>query len=124
MSAGQTTQIAAETAATGIAPVTIWSVIIALAIGSFLLRFVFIGFIGDRPLPEWLLRHLRYTAVAVLPALVAPLTVWPPATGGEPDLARLAAAAVTIATGWFSKNVLLAIFAGAATLYALLYLLG
>ncbi|GHG84521.1 AzlD domain-containing protein [Pseudodonghicola xiamenensis] len=110
--------------AAGFAPLTIWSVILALALGSFLLRFVFIGFIGDRPLPEWLLRHLRYTAVAVLPALVAPLVVWPPATGGEPDLARLAAAAVTIVIGWISRNVLIAIFAGAATLYTLLYLLG
>ncbi|MGE4325828.1 MAG: AzlD domain-containing protein [Pseudodonghicola sp.] len=124
MSLDQTAQIAAETATTGIAPLTIWSVTIALAIGSFLLRFVFIGFIGDRPLPEWLLRHLRYTAVAVLPALVAPLVVWPPATGGQPDLARLAAAAITIVVGWFTRNVLIAIFVGAATLYALLYLLG
>jgi len=103
--------------------VTLWIVIIGLAIGSFALRFVFIGLVGDRPMPDWLLRHLRYTAVAILPALVTPLVVWPKATGGALDLPRLLAALVTIGVGVATKNVLLAIFTGAATLYGLLYLL-
>ncbi|MDK3017230.1 AzlD domain-containing protein [Pseudodonghicola flavimaris] len=105
-------------------PTTLWILIIGLAIGTFLLRFVFVGFVGDRPMPEWLLRHLRYTAVAILPALVAPLVVWPAATGGQLDLPRTAAAAATIVAGWISKNVLIGIGAGAVTLYTLLYLLG
>lgn len=105
-------------------PVTLWTVIIGLAIGSFALRFVFIGLVGDRPLPAWLLRHLRYTAVAILPALVTPLVIWPAATGGTPDLPRIAAAASTIVVGLLTKNVIAAIFAGAGTLYGLLYLLG
>ncbi|WP_170469111.1 AzlD domain-containing protein [Ruegeria profundi] len=108
---------------TQIDPTTMWTVIIGLAIGSFALRFVFIGFVGDRPMPPWLLRHLRYTAVAILPALIAPLVVWPAATEGQPDAARMAAAAVTLSVGVFTKNVLAAIFSGAATLYGLLYLL-
>ena len=103
--------------------VTIWTIIIGLAIGSYALRFVFIGFVGDRPMPPWLLRHLRYTAVAILPALIAPLVVWPSATEGQPDLPRMSAAAVALAVGVISKNVLAAIFSGAATLYGLLYLL-
>lgn len=104
-------------------PVMLWTVIIGLAVGSFALRFVFIGLIGDRPLPPWLLRHLRYTAVAILPALVTPLVIWPAATGGEPDLPRMAAAVVTLIVGIFGRNVIVAILAGAGTLYALLYLL-
>lgn len=103
---------------------TLWTVIILLGLGSFGLRFVFTGLIGDRPLPEWLLRHLRYTAVAVLPALVAPLVVWPAGTGGELDPPRLIAALVTLAVGYVTKNVLAAIGTGAASLYAFLYLLG
>ncbi|UUV06305.1 MULTISPECIES: AzlD domain-containing protein [Ruegeria] len=103
--------------------VTIWAIIIGLAIGSYALRFVFIGFVGDRPMPPWLLRHLRYTAVAILPALIAPLVVWPSATEGQPDLPRMSAAAVALVVGVISKNVLAAIFSGAATLYGLLYLL-
>ncbi|NDW54708.1 AzlD domain-containing protein [Aliiroseovarius sp. PrR006] len=103
---------------------TVWFVIFAMAIGSFLIRFSFLGIIGDRQMPEWVLRHLRYTPVAVLPGLVAPLVFWPAATGGNPDPARLGAALVTLAVGYFSKNVLAAILSGAATLYGLLFLLG
>ncbi|WP_037229717.1 AzlD domain-containing protein [Roseobacter sp. GAI101] len=103
---------------------TLWFVIIALGIGSFALRFVFTGLVGDREMPAWLLRHLRYTAVAILPALVAPQVLWPAATNGQTDPARLAAAVVALAVGVITKNVLLAIVSGAATLYALLWLLG
>lgn len=103
---------------------TLWIVIIGLGLGSFFLRFVFTGIVGNRHMPPWLLRHLRYTAVAVLPALVAPQVLWPKATGGDPDPARLAAAAVTLVVGLMTKNVLAAIGAGAVTLYSLLYLLG
>lgn len=103
---------------------TIWLVIAALGLGSYGFRFVFIGLIGDRQLPQWVLRHLRYTAVAVLPGLVAPLVLWPPATGGSPDAARLCAALVTIVTGLATRSVLLSIALGAASLYLGLYLLG
>lgn len=102
---------------------TIWVVIVAMGLGSFGLRFLFLGVIGDRQLPEWVLRHLRYTAVAVLPGLVAPLVLWPAATEGQPDPARLAAAAVTLGVGYVTKNVLAAIFGGAATLFLGLYFL-
>ena len=100
---------------------TIWTVILLLGLGSYALRFFFIGIVGDRPLPPWLLRHLRYTAVAILPGLVTPLVVWPAATDGQPDPARFCAAIMTVLMGWWTKNVLAAIFSGAATLYILLY---
>ena len=29
-------------------PVTMWTIIVGLAVGSYTLRFVFIGFVGDR----------------------------------------------------------------------------
>ena len=102
---------------------TLWFVIIALGLGSFGLRFVFTGLVGDREMPAWLLRHLRYTAVAILPALVAPQVIWPAATDGQLDLPRMAAAAA-LTVGVLTKNVLLAIISGAATLYGLLWLLG
>jgi len=101
----------------------LWTVIILLGLGSFGLRFVFLGLIGDRPMPPWVLRHLRYTAVAVLPALVAPMVVWPVATGGAMDAPRMIAALVTLGVGYFTKNVLAAIGLGAGSLYLFLYLL-
>ncbi|MCR9124533.1 MAG: AzlD domain-containing protein [Rhodobacteraceae bacterium] len=102
----------------------LWVVIVGLGLGSFGLRFVFTGLIGDRTIPEWLLRHLRYTAVAVLPALVAPLVLWPAATGGTPDLARGAAACATVLAGLLLRNVLASIIAGAGTLWIVLWLTG
>lgn len=103
---------------------TIWTVIILLGLGSYALRFLFIGIVGDRPMPDWLLRHLRYTAVAIIPGLVAPLVVWPGATGGEIDLPRLSAAIATLFVGWMTRNVIAAITGGAITLYLMLYLFG
>lgn len=100
----------------------IWAVIAALALGTFLIRFSFLGLIGGRPLPGWILRVLRFTPVAVMPGLVAPLVVWPEATGGAADPARLAAAAATLAVGAATRNVLAAVLAGFAVLYGALWL--
>lgn len=101
---------------------TIWIVIILLGIGTFGLRFVFTGLVGDREMPAWLLRHLRYTAVAVLPALVAPMVVWPAATGGALDAPRLAAAITAAGLGYITKNVLVSMISGAVVLYLGLFL--
>ncbi|NKX73826.1 AzlD domain-containing protein [Rhodobacteraceae bacterium R_SAG3] len=103
---------------------TLWLVIIGLAVGSYALRFAFIGLVGNRAMPAWLMRHLRYTAVAIIPALVAPLVVWPAPTDGAPSLIHFAAAALTFAVAVFSKNVLLAMVTGACSLWTLMYLFG
>lgn len=100
----------------------LWLVIVALGLGSFGLRFMFTGLLGAWSMPAIILRHLRYAAVAVLPGLVAPLVLWPNATGGELDPARIGAALVTITVAILWKRVLLAILTGAGTLFLLLYL--
>ena len=108
---------------TGRSDLTVWLVIVVLGIGTFLIRWSFLGALGSRDMPAWVLRMLRYTPVAVLPALVAPLVVWPAASGGQIDPARMAAAAATVAMGLWTRNMILAILAGAVTLFGLLYLL-
>ena len=102
----------------------IWAIIVVLGVGTFLVRYSFLGLLGDRDLPDWVLRHLRYTAVAMLPALIAPLTVWPEATDGTPDPVRLIAAGITLATGYVTKNALWAIAAGFGSFYGLTALFG
>lgn len=102
----------------------VWLVIIGLGLGSFLIRFSFLGLIGDREMPEWVLRHLRYTAVAVLPGIVAPLVAWPEATGGTLDPARLAAALAALAIGLWKRDVIWAIVAGVVVLYSGLWITG
>jgi branched-subunit amino acid transport protein len=96
---------------------TVWGIILALGAGTFLIRFSFLGLLGRRPLPDWALRHLRYTGVGVLPGLVAPLVLWPSATGGATEPARLLAAAATVAAGLWTRSVLGAMGAGALALY-------
>lgn len=98
-------------------PTKLWTVILAVGIGTFLIRFSFLGMIGNRPLPVWALRLLRYTPMAVIPGLVAPAVLWPAATGGETDPARLLAALATLAAGIASRNVLIGIAAGVVVLY-------
>ncbi|SFR97636.1 AzlD domain-containing protein [Yoonia litorea] len=98
----------------------IWTIIIVMGIGTFLIRFSFLGLIGDRPMPPFVLRLLRYTPVAVLPGMVAPLVIWPAATGGIFDPVRASAAIATVLVGIWTRNVLWAIFGGAVTLYGLM----
>lgn len=89
----------------------VWTVIALLGVGTFLTRFSFLGLIGDRELPDWVLRHLRYTPVAVLPGLVAPILAAGP-DGLGPDPARLIGAAVALAVGVWRRNAIPAILAG------------
>ncbi len=103
----------------GVSEAGVWGVIVVLGIATYAVRFLFLGLIGDRDLPTWALRHLRYTGVAILPGLVAPLVVWPEATGGALDPARLAAAAVALGVGAWRRDVIVAVIAGAATLAGL-----
>lgn len=100
---------------------TIWMAIVGLGIGTYLIRYSFIGIIGNRELPDWLHRHLRYVPVAVLPGLVAPLVVWPAATDGVSDPARLAAAVVALLIGAVFKSPIGAIIGGMTTLYFMLF---
>ena len=100
----------------------IWLIIVLGGAGTFFLRYSFLGAIGNRPMPDWVLRVLRYTPVAVLPALAAPLVLWPAATEGQTDPARLAAAIATVVVGVITRSALAAILAGAAMLSLGLYL--
>ena len=68
-------------------------------------------------MPSWVLRHLRYTAVGLLPGLIAPLVLWPEATGGALDWPRLSSAVVTLVVGYKTKNVFAAILLGGLCLY-------
>lgn len=102
----------------------IWLIIALMGIGTYLIRFSFLGLIGDRAMHPFVLRLLRFTPVAVLPGMVAPLALWPAATDGNPDPVRLVATLVTLIVGVWRKNVIWAVFAGAATLYVALIVTG
>ena len=102
----------------------IWLIIVVLGALTFLIRFSFLGLIGDRPLPPIVTRLLRYTPVAVLPGMVAPLVLWPAATSGAFDPARAVAALCALGAAYFARNAIWGMFAGAVALYAGLWLTG
>lgn len=98
-----------------------WVLTVLLGIGTYLIRFSFIGLLGRKTLPDWALLHLKYVGVAVFPALVTPLVVWPAATGGAPDPIRMVAALAALVAG-LRLGVVWAIVAGMGTLYLVQYL--
>ena len=101
---------------------TFWALTIALGLGTFAIRFSFLGLLGGRELPEWALLHLRYVGVAVFPALFTPLVLWPDATGGDMDPVRIIAAIAAFLVG-LRGSVIGAIIAGIGTFYALAFML-
>jgi len=104
-------------------PAEIWFIIAVMAVGTYAIRLSFLGLLGGRKMPDWLLRHLRYTPVALIPGLVAPLVIWPTAADGAMEPGRMTAALVTLAVGYVTKSAIWAIVAGVATLYSALALL-
>ncbi len=58
-------------------PIKIWIIIFFLGIGTYLIRFSFLGLVGDRQLPKWFIQHLNFVGVAVMPGLIIPFLVWP-----------------------------------------------
>ncbi len=97
---------------------TFWLVTLVLGVGTYLIRFSFLGLLGGRQLPDWLLTHLRYVGVAVLPALVTPMILWPASQGGEFDPLRMLAALAALAAGW-RLGVIWAIVLGMGSLWIL-----
>ena len=97
----------------------IWGIILALGAGTMLIRYSFLGLLGGREMPPWVLRHLRYTPVAVLPGLVMPLLVWPAANDGQVDPLRLAAGATALGIAYLTKNIVWGMLGGTAILIGL-----
>lgn len=99
-----------------------WLVTLGLALGTYAFRTCFLVFIDNEKLPQWLLRHLNYTAVAILPALIAPMVVFPKDADVEASSIRAIAACFALFIGIWRGSVLLTIVMGMGCLYLLNYL--
>ena len=102
----------------------IWLIIGLLGLGTFAIRFSFLGLIGNREMPPLVLRLLRYTPVAVIPGMVAPLVLWPAATVGQTDPLRLATAFAALAIAYVTRKVVWGMVAGAGVFYSGLWFSG
>ena len=104
-------------------PIKIWVLIIFLGIGTYLIRFSFLGLVGDRQLPKWFIQHLNFVGVAVMPGLIIPFLVWPDATGGTLDAPRLLAAIAAFCFGIWKRSALWSVIAGISVLYLTMFIL-
>jgi branched-subunit amino acid transport protein len=103
----------------------LWLLILAIGLGTFTLRFLFIYLFGKIEMPEWLRRALRFVPSAALAALVFPALTHP---AGHLDLSlhnfRLLAGLGGVLVAWRTRNVLLTIVIGMALLWVLEMSLG
>ncbi|NVK02291.1 MAG: AzlD domain-containing protein [Oceanospirillaceae bacterium] len=88
----------------------VWSIILLLGLGTWLVRFSFLGLIGDRELPSYVKRMLNYTAVAVLPGISAPMVI--NSGSGSVEPLRLIAAAAILIIGVWTQSMMKSIGAG------------
>ena len=100
--------------------ISIWMLFLAIGLGTFTLRFLFIYLFGKIEMPEWLRRALRFVPAAALAALVFPALTHP---SGHLDLTlqnfRLLAGLGGALVAWRTRNVLLTILVGMALLWTL-----
>ena len=92
---------------------SVWVFFLALALGTFALRYSFIYFFGKVDMPNWLRNALRFVPASVLAALVAPALTYP---NGVLDISltniRLLAGIGGAIVAWRTKNVLWTIIVG------------
>ena len=95
----------------------IWSVIVGLAVITYLIRWSFIGLIGDRPVPKPIAEALEFVPVTVIPALVAPAVFT--GTDGEFAIvpAQILAALAALGVGMAARKLLPALLAGAVVFF-------
>jgi branched-subunit amino acid transport protein len=100
-----------------------WLAIIGLAVGTFAIRYSFIGLLAGKKLPPRFERALQLAVPAIFAALVVPLILF---HGNQLNLAlRWPHAAAAIITGiyaWWRGGMLLSLVIGMTSLHALLWL--
>lgn len=102
-----------------------WAVVLGLAIGTFLIRYSFIGLFADRDMPAWLDRALKLMVPGIFAAIVFSGVVM---VGGEVAgwayWPRYAAALLGLVAALLSRgNMLVTLGVGMAALHGLPWLL-
>lgn len=101
----------------------LWLAFVLVGLGTYLLRFSFIGLSERAALPEGFKQGLRFVPAAVLAALVAPALVYDgTALGGWLVSDRLVAGLLAVLVAWQTRSVLLTLIAGMVGLWMLQWL--
>jgi len=105
--------------------VSIWLTMIIVGLLTFGIRLSFIFLFGRRPIPARVRRGLEFVPPAVLSAIIFPELLMP---GGTLDISlgnlRLLAGLVASLVAWRTRNVVVTIIAGVASLLIIQVLIG
>jgi branched-subunit amino acid transport protein len=98
-----------------------WLVVLGLAVGTFLIRYSFIGLFAQRDLPPWLENALKLMVPAIFAAIVFTGVVMVTGQiGGFDQWPKYAAALVAVGVALQTRgNTLWTVVAGMASLHAL-----
>ena len=96
----------------------IWLIIGLMAIGTFAIRYSFLGIIGSRRIPVLIERMLRFTPVAVLPGMVAPLVLWPTDAINGVTMVHLSAAFAALFAAYITGKVIWGMLAGLVVFFS------
>jgi branched-subunit amino acid transport protein len=101
-----------------------WLVVLGLGVGTFLIRYSFIGLFASRDIPPWLSHGLKLAVPAIFAAIVAGgLFMANGQIGGWSLWPRYAAAVVALLVALRTQgNVLLTVISGMVTLHLLLWM--
>ena len=101
-----------------------WLVVLALALGTFLIRYSFIGLFARRDMPQWLQHGLKLLVPAIFGAIVASgVAIVGTGVAGASHWPRYAAALFAFAVARrFRGNLALTLVSGMAALHALTWL--
>lgn len=97
-----------------------WGVVLALGIGTFLIRYSFIGLFANRDMPPWLTHGLKLMVPAIFAAIVASgVAIAAGQFGGLALWPRYLAAGVAMAVALRSNgNIMLTVISGMLALHA------
>jgi branched-subunit amino acid transport protein len=101
-----------------------WAVVLALGLGTFLIRYSFIGLFANRDMPAWLAHGLKLIVPAIFAAIVASgVAISAGQFGGWALWPRYVAAAIALAFAVrFKGNILVTVISGMTALHLCLAL--
>lgn len=96
-----------------------WIVTLVLGAATYAIRLSFLAWSQERTFSPRVKQFLAFVPVTVLPALIAPVVVFPDATGGAFDPVRVLAALAALAVGLATRSVIAVIVIGIGILAVL-----
>lgn len=98
--------------------------IAGMAFVTFMVRYPVLALLGKVPMPEPVLRALRYVPPAVLSAIIVPAVIMPNDVVQITNNPFLIAGMIAVGVSWRTKSLLLTILIGMAALWLLRAVMG